>query len=263
MLMATSRIQGWYDWEFYGDAEDGSESVDKLRSPLPIANPVYAVAANFISQFIKTVDAYTYIVRTPTVPAEVCALTCGAALPQAIRRFYIVRNNFPWDFEFNHLLMDTQDRDFSDLVGIEPWMWLILAGQCLLDGYTNHVFFKTIGTWVSVAVTLTVGTKLVGVYRGVVYGVADKYDTERDGIIDQNDLDRLQGKEGEVDPHELDGIDPDFWKVRLPSASGFTGQRCTGKRRHCPHASASLSRCCRMTRRFCCRCSVSPCSSSR
>ena len=65
MVMATSRIKGWYDWEFYGDAEDGSESVDKLRSPLPIENPVLALVANFCHQFIKTVDPYTYIVRCP------------------------------------------------------------------------------------------------------------------------------------------------------------------------------------------------------
>jgi len=41
--------------------------------------------------------------------------------------------------------------------------------------------------------------------------VADHYDTERDGVIDQNDLDRLQGKEGEVDPNELDTVAPNFW----------------------------------------------------
>ena len=195
MVMAQSRIKLWQEWEFYGDAEDGSETVDKLRSPLPIGNPFLALAANFTHQFVKTVDAYTYI---------------------AIRRYYVVRNNLPWDFEFNNVLLDTQDQDFAELVGIEPWMWGVLMVQCILDGYTasttTGIFLKTIGTWIAFSLVLTVGTKLVSVFRSVVYGVADVYDTERDGVIDQNDLDRLQGKDGEINPEELDAVVPEFWK---------------------------------------------------
>ena len=33
MVMSQWRIMKWQEWEFYGDAEDGSETVDKLRSP--------------------------------------------------------------------------------------------------------------------------------------------------------------------------------------------------------------------------------------
>jgi hypothetical protein len=184
MIMAQWRIKQWQDWEFYGaktatfcamliynasfyqdrlgtnigkvekrvaffagDAEDGSETVDKLRSPLPISNPVLALVANCTHQFIKTVDAYTYI---------------------AIRRFYVVRNNLAWDFEFNKVLLDTQDADFAELVGIEPWMWLVLMGQCIIDGWSTSVLLKTIGTWISLFLTVGVGTKLVAVFRHVV-----------------------------------------------------------------------------------------------
>lgn len=61
MVMAQWRIKKWNDWEFWGDAEDGSESVDRLRSPLPIKNPALALVANWMYQFVKTVDPYTYI----------------------------------------------------------------------------------------------------------------------------------------------------------------------------------------------------------
>jgi carbonic anhydrase len=187
MVLAAWRIQYWAKWEYYGDDED--EDVSKLRSPMEIRNPVLEVVANFWHQFIKTVDPFTYI---------------------AIRRYYIVRNNMKWDFDFNTMCIQQQDRDFAHLVGIEPWMWLILVTQFILDGYTNSVFLKTLGTWLAVAMLLAVGTKLMQVFRQITYGVADAYDDERDGMVEKEDLERLQGEK--VDPNQLNHLQPQFWR---------------------------------------------------
>jgi len=186
MVLSAWRIQHWAGWEYYGD--DADEDVSKLTAPMVIDNKVYDVLVNLVAQFIKTVDPYTYI---------------------AIRRYYIVRNNMQWDFDFNTMCMQQQDRDFASLVGIEPWMWLMLVVQVILDGYTNNMWLKTSGTWIAVVLLMAVGTKLMLVFRKVVIEVADVYDDERDGSIDKADLDRLQGEK--VDPNQLDHVNATFW----------------------------------------------------
>jgi mlo protein len=95
MMLSQWRINRWVEWEFYGD--DPGETVEKLKVPIPYNNPVMETAHNTFLQFSKPVDAFMYI---------------------ALRRYFIVRNNIPIDYDFNEQIVESNQNDFQDLFGI-------------------------------------------------------------------------------------------------------------------------------------------------
>ena len=51
--------------------------------------------------------------------------------------------NVPVSYQFNKKVKDHMDEKFAEILGIEPWMWLTLGSQIVLEGYgvVSFLFF--------------------------------------------------------------------------------------------------------------------------
>ena len=78
MLLSQCCVRKWAKWERYGD--DPSDTPGKLVTPAKWGNRCLQCIVNFAQQFYKNVDPLAYL---------------------TIRRYYIIRNQLPTDFDFN------------------------------------------------------------------------------------------------------------------------------------------------------------------
>jgi len=78
MLLSQCCVKKWAEWETYGD--DEGETIDKLVPPAKWGSRFLQCLVNFVQQFYKNVDPLAYLV---------------------IRRYYIIRNQLPSNFDFN------------------------------------------------------------------------------------------------------------------------------------------------------------------
>lgn len=147
MLLSQCCVTKWAQWEQYGD--DDGETLARLVAPANWDNRCLQCLVNFFQQFYKNVDPLAYMV---------------------IRRYYILRNSLPSTFDFNVQLREAHRKDFKDLVGVSWWMWFVVIGQTLLDGYitSSDRWFKMINTYLAFIICVAVGTKLMFIYRDLV-----------------------------------------------------------------------------------------------
>ena len=192
MMNASRRVKIWAQWELYGDGED-EEASDLWPPKKRTGFAKYACAA--LNQFTKSVSAATYI---------------------AIRRYYISRLDkkvmAPEEYKFNEKVRDHMNEKFGQIIGIEPWMWLTLGAQIVLEGYGY-------GTWnlftqLAFGAAVIAGTKLQMLNTDLTRKVYMVHGCLKDdavfgkGSISQESLHKMQlSTEATV----LDQYEPDFW----------------------------------------------------
>lgn len=184
LLISKARINHWTGWEFWGD--DPTETVERLKPPQVYTSSAKKFVVMFCNQFVQTVDPFSYI---------------------AFRRYYISKMELPDSFIFKDRVMRSLQNDFKSVVGVSPWMWVILTLQLLLEGYHWGKYY--IMAIISIVLVLSAGTKMLYISHRISLGIMKIYDEEADGKIEQSDLDRIQ-KEGQSSA-KLEGLEAGFW----------------------------------------------------
>jgi mlo protein len=184
LLVSKMRINYWTGWEFWGDSAD--ETVDRLQPPRKYKSPAEKFFSMFLKQFYASVDPFSYI---------------------AFRRYYISKMELPDSFIFKDRVMRSLQNDFKSVVGVSPWMWIILIVHLFLEGSGAGKYY--VFTIVSVILVMSAGTKMLYISHRIALGIMLIYDEEADGKIEQSDLDRIQ-KEGQSS-EKLGTLEPGFW----------------------------------------------------
>ncbi len=192
MYRASEKVKRWAKWEHFGDDEE--EKVENLKLPPP-RKGWRRVLCGCKEQFTGSVDAATYI---------------------AIRRFYISRNDVngvrPEEFEFNNKVQDHMNEKFGQILGIEPWMWLTLGTQIVLEGYgwgTWNLF-----TQLSFGTMIIAGAKLQIVNDELtrsVYLAHDCLNDDEGHGTNSVDPEKLHQMQHSTDHRLLRVHEPDFW----------------------------------------------------
>jgi mlo protein len=162
------RVRQWTQWEHWGD--DPGETVARLRVPRQYKWHSIQFMSQFLQQFTRAVDPYSYI---------------------AIRRFYVLRNNLEHDFPYKKLVEEMLNEDLGHVVGISWWMWVVVIIEFVMEGYgLGRVYFQLI---ISILMCLLVGTQMVRMLDHISIEVFKRFNTSgRNDHLTQCDLDNLQ-----------------------------------------------------------------------
>ena len=146
--------------------------------------PCHSLLTTHYLQFYVGVDIFTFI---------------------ALRKFYIAKHDLHHNFEFHSFLAKGIQHDFSEMLGIRWWMYLLLVAQVTLEGYG----IGQVGAfnWVALFIVLSAGAKLQSICAELALAIHHHYDKDGDGQIDLEELQELQAAS---DDH-LTGIEPRFW----------------------------------------------------
>ena len=193
MFVSSQRMEKWLLWEDIGRDSDGSvmskeatlKALKKLKMPPDHKGGCRAFACACGEQFFIGVDAFTFI---------------------ALRKFYIAKHDLESDFEFHMFLKKGIQHDFSEMLGIRWWMYLLLVAQVFIEGF--GVGNLGIFNWIALVVVFTAGAKLQKVCSGLALAIHKHYDTDGDHQIDYEELQRLQDESG---GDHFDEIEADFW----------------------------------------------------
>ena len=185
LLLAQSMFAKWRKWEVWGDAEDGSETIQALRPPIKFKSRVEAHFYHVLSTITRMVTPFDYI---------------------AFRRYYVYKNNKRLkiapekleDFELKSILDPTLQVEFENFVGMSSWMYLVLLFEVFAEGYGfGKYYFLNL---VSLAVNVLVGMKANSISYSISRGVLEAF-TSPDHItgkmdrLSQVELDHIQGFE--------------------------------------------------------------------
>ena len=133
----------------------------------------------------------------------------------ALRKFYIAKHSLDHDFGFHKFLTDGIQHDFSEMLGIRWWMYILLVAQVTLEGF--GVGQIGIFNWLALFIVLCAGAKLQSICAELALAIHHHYDTDGDGKIDFDELQKLQEastKNEQAQQKEANffaSIEPQFW----------------------------------------------------
>jgi hypothetical protein len=123
----------------------------------------------------------------------------------AMRKLFIVRHNLNNKFDFYAHVSEGLSHDFAEVLGIQWWMWFVAIAQILAEGYA----LPAVGAYVSLFISLTIGWKLVYISEELTMSLANFYDKDGDGNVDDEEL-AIMLKVGKVQD-KLGKIEARFW----------------------------------------------------
>ena len=161
MFISSARMEKWLLWEDLGRDSDGTvlskEATQKALATLKMPPDHEGKCKSFMcacgEQFYIGVDAFTFI---------------------ALRKFYIAKHDLEPDFEFHSFLKKGIQHDFSEMLGIRWWMYLLLVAQVTLEGF--GVGSLGIFNWVALVVVFSAGAKLQNVCSGLALAIHNQYE---------------------------------------------------------------------------------------
>jgi hypothetical protein len=195
MFISQARMEKWLLWEDLGRDSDGTlldekatvKALKQLKMPPEHGGKCKAFLCSCGEQFFIGVDAFTFI---------------------ALRKFYIAKHDLDHDFEFHSFLKKGIQHDFSEMLGIRWWMYLLLVAQVTLEGF--GVGNLGIFNWVALVIVFSAGAKLQNVCSGLALAIHNHYDADGDHKIDWEELQRLQNDKIR-DAEAFADIEPAFW----------------------------------------------------
>jgi hypothetical protein len=117
----------------------------------------------------------------------------------------------PEKFEFDKVLQAQMDENFGDIMGIEPWMWLTLGMQLILEGYGFGIW--NIFTALQFVATMVAGTKLQMVNDALTRQVFLRHDCIAGDAHGKNSVNaqKLHEMQMSRDFKLLADLEPEFW----------------------------------------------------
>jgi hypothetical protein len=192
MFISSRRMEAWLLWEDLGRTSDGEvlskadtvKTLKQLRMPNDHGTPCKSFICACGEQFYIGVDSFTFI---------------------ALRKFYIAKHDLHHGFEFHSFLKKGIQHDFSEMLGIRWWMYMLLVAQVTLEGF--GVGNLGIFNWIALSVVFSAGAKLQTVCSSLALAIHNRYDIDGDHQIDYEELQALQAQDDE----KFVNLEAEFW----------------------------------------------------
>lgn len=184
MAFAQMKVSVWKEWEQW--AENPEIHIKKFEKPKPrSSNKCVRNAFPFVEQmYTNAFNSFGYA---------------------AMRKLFIVRHNLDNNFDFFKHVSEGLSHDFAEVLGIQWWMWFVAIAQILAEGYA----LPAVGAYISLFISLTVGWKLVFISEELTMSLANHYDTDGDGNVDDDEM-AVMLKVGKVKDN-LTSMEARFW----------------------------------------------------
>eukprot|EP00244_Chara_vulgaris_P006811 TRINITY_DN2569_c1_g1_i1.p1 TRINITY_DN2569_c1_g1~~TRINITY_DN2569_c1_g1_i1.p1 ORF type:complete len:488 (-),score=93.69 TRINITY_DN2569_c1_g1_i1:29-1444(-) len=160
-LLALMQIRGWQTWEI------------KARSPVYLTELQACTTKEEKLRFaglrerkavMHAVDTKPFC-RTPGFWIKCFFVQFGPTFREqdylALRMLFITNHNLDSDFDFHSYMIECMEEDFSNAIGITPWMWALLISLLIFQVKRNGLFL--IFGMLGLLFCVVIGTKLVAI----------------------------------------------------------------------------------------------------